>query len=185
MIHRHFCYINERISTLIYAMVGEFTAFINNEALFTENDTVLLGVSGGINSVVMAHLFSESRYRFAMAHVNFGLRGEDSEEDERWVAALARSYQVPFHTRRFATREYATERGVSIQMAARQLRYPWFEEVLDTYHYTRVAVAHHQDDQLETALLNLCQGTGIAGLRGMLSTEKTGASVAVCYPCSD
>ena len=153
-------------------MVGEFTAFIKNEALFTENDSVLLGVSGGIDSVVMAHLFAESRYRFAIAHANFGLRGEDSDEDEQWVAALAHTYQVPFHTRRFATRAYATEQGMSTQMAARQLRYPWFEELLAEQHYNRIAVAHHHDDQLETTLLNFCQGTGIAGLRGMLAQRE-------------
>ena len=153
-------------------MVGEFTAFIKKEALFTKNDTMLLGVSGGIDSAVMAHLFAESPYRFAIAHVNFGLRGTDSDGDAQWVAALAQHYQVPLHTHRFATAAYAAEQGISTQMAARQLRYAWFEEVLDEHHYTRLAVAHHQDDQLETTLLNLCQGTGIAGLRGMLPRRE-------------
>ena len=148
-------------------MVGEFTAFIKNQSLFTENDTVLLAVSGGIDSVVMTHLFAQSSYRFAIAHVNFGLRGTESDEDERWVAALADRYGVPMHIRRFATSAYADERRISTQMAARQLRYDWFEEVLTNHHYALVATAHHQDDQLETTLLNLCQGTGIAGLRGM------------------
>ena len=148
-------------------MVGEFTAFIKNHALFTENDTVLLAVSGGTDSVVMTHLFAQSSYRFAVAHVNFTLRGPESDEDERWVAALAQRYQVPFHTRRFATADYADEQGISTQMAARQLRYAWFENLLAEHNYSRVATAHHLDDQLETTLLNLCQGTGIAGLRGM------------------
>ena len=149
-------------------MVGEFTAFIKNQTLFTENDTILLAVSGGIDSVVMAHLFAQSSYRFAIAHANFRLRGEASDEDEQWVAALAKKYQVPFHTQQFATSENANEQGISIQMAARQLRYDWFEKVQKEHNYAYLATAHHQDDQLETTLLNLCQGTGIAGLRGML-----------------
>ena len=169
MTHQHFCYLNERITRLMYAMIDEFTAFIKNEELFTKNDTILLAVSGGIDSVVMAQLFAEGGYRFAIAHVNFGLRGADSDGDEQWVTALAQRYQVPFHTTRLATTEYAAEQGVSTQMAARQLRYAWFEEVLAAQGYARVATAHHQDDQMETTLLNVCQGTGIAGLRGMLA----------------
>ena len=153
-------------------MVGEFTAFIKNQALFTENDTILLAVSGGLDSVVMTHLFAQSSYRFAMAHVNFGLRGTESDEDERWVAALAAEHQVPFHSQRFATKAYAEEQGVSTQMAARQLRYAWFEEIRIKQGYARVATAHHQDDQLETTLLNLCRGTGVAGLRGLLPRRE-------------
>ena len=148
-------------------MVGEFTAFIKHHALFTENDTVLLAVSGGIDSVVMTDLFAQSSYRFAVAHANFGLRGMESDEDERWVAALAQRYGASFHTRRFATLDYADRQGISTQMAARRLRYAWFKELLDEQGYDQLATAHHLDDQLETALLNLCQGTGIAGLRGM------------------
>ena len=154
-------------------MIGEFTAFIKNQSLFTQNDPVLLAVSGGIDSVVMTHLFTQSSYRFAIAHVNFGLRGEESDEDERWIAALADDYKVAFHTRRVATNEYADSHGISTQMAARALRYVWFEEVRKEHWYSYVATAHHQDDQLETTLLNLCQGTGIAGLRGMLARRGT------------
>lgn len=119
----------------------------------------------------MVHLFAESDYHFAVAHVNFGLRGAESDEDERWVAALAQRHGVSFHTRRVDTQQYADEHGLSIQMAARRLRYAWFEEVRQQAGYARIATAHHQDDQLETALLNLCQGTGIAGLRGMRSQQ--------------
>lgn len=132
---------------------------------------MLLAVSGGLDSSVMVHLFAESDYHFAVAHVNFGLRGAESDEDERWVAALAQRHGVPFHTRRVDTQQYADEHGLSIQMAARRLRYAWFEEVRQQAGYARIATAHHQDDQLETALLNLCQGTGIAGLRGMRSQQ--------------
>lgn len=146
---------------------NKFTAFIQSEALFTENEPVLLAVSGGQDSVVMTHLFAQCSYRFAVAHVNFGLRGQEADEDARWVAELARQHQVPFYTKKFATTDYAAEHGLSVQMAARQLRYDWFKAVRKREGYARTATAHHLGDQLETTLLNFCQGTGVAGLRGM------------------
>ncbi len=117
---------------------------------------------------MLAHLFAQSAYPFTIAHANFGLRGAESDEDERWVTALAKRYEVPFYTHRFATKDYAVERGLSTQMAARRLRYAWLEEVRTEHDYARIATAHHQNDQLETTLLNLVRGTGVAGLRGML-----------------
>ncbi|MGB3778310.1 MAG: tRNA lysidine(34) synthetase TilS [Tunicatimonas sp.] len=145
-----------------------FKAFIDSKALFGPNDIVLLAVSGGLDSTVLAHLFAQSAYPFTIAHANFGLRGAESDEDERWVIALAKRYEVPFYTHRFATKDYAVERGLSTQMAARRLRYAWLEEVRTEHGYARIATAHHQNDQLETTLLNLVRGTGVAGLRGML-----------------
>ncbi len=141
--------------------------------MFGPNDTVLLAVSGGLDSTVLTHLFAQSAYPFAIAHANFGLRGTESDEDERWVAALAERYQVPFHTHRFATEDYAHEHRLSTQMAARRLRYVWLEAVRSEHDYARIATAHHQNDQLETTLLNLVRGTGIAGLRGMLPRRGT------------
>ncbi len=146
-----------------------FKAFINDQALFGPDDVVLLAVSGGLDSTVLAHLFAQSDYPFAIAHANFGLRGAESDEDERWVAALAEHCQVPFHTHRFATKEHAHEHGLSTQIAARQLRYAWLEAARSEHNYARIATAHHQDDQLETTLLNLVRGTGVAGLRGTLA----------------
>ena len=146
-----------------------FKAFINDQALFGPNDVVLLAVSGGLDSAVLAHLFVQSGYTFAIAHANFGLRGAASDEDERWVAALAERYQAPLHSRRFATKDYAHEHGLSTQIAARRLRYAWLEEVRTEHGYARVATAHHRNDQMETTLLNLVRGTGVAGLRGMLA----------------
>ena len=150
-------------------MIDKFTAFIEKEALFGQNDVVLLAVSGGLDSTVMVYLFAQCSYSFAIAHANFGLRGADSDEDERWVAALAHRWGVPFHTHRFATKDYAHANGLSTQTAARQLRYAWLEAVRSEHHYARVATAHHRNDQLETTLLNLVRGTGVAGLRGMLA----------------
>ena len=154
-------------------MIDKFTAFIEKEALFGQNDVMLLAVSGGLDSTVMVHLFAQCSYSFAIAHANFGLRGAASDEDERWVAALAHRWGVPFHTHRFATKDYAHKHlfDLSTQMAARQLRYVWLEEVRAGHHYARVATAHHRNDQLETTLLNLVRGTGVAGLRGMLARQ--------------
>jgi tRNA(Ile)-lysidine synthase len=154
-------------------MIDKFTAFIKKEALFGPDDLVLLAVSGGLDSAVLLHLFAQCSYPFAIAHVNFGLRGAASDEDERWVGALAAQYAVPFYTHRFATKDYAHEHGLSTQMAARRLRYAWLEEVRTEHNYARVATAHHRNDQLETTLLNLVRGTGVAGLRGMLARRGT------------
>ncbi len=154
-------------------MIDKFTAFIENEALFNQNDTVLVAASGGLDSTVLTHLLAQSAYSFAIAHVNFRLRGADSDEDERWVTALAQRYGVPMHTHCFATKDYADRHGLSTQMAARRLRYQWLEEVRSEHGYTCIATAHHQNDQLETTLLNLVRGTGVAGLRGMLAQRGT------------
>lgn len=149
-----------------------FLAFINDNRLFGPSDRVLLAVSGGIDSMVMAELFYHIRQPFAIAHVNFGLRGMDSEGDALFVQNKADQYGVPFHLTHFDTTAIATERGVSIQMVARELRYTWFSQLLQDYHYSCVAVAHHKNDVLETLLLNLTRGTGLAGLHGIASSKN-------------
>jgi tRNA(Ile)-lysidine synthase len=148
-----------------------FLAYIKEKALFSLNHNILLAVSGGLDSVVMAQLFSLSPYSFGIAHVNYGLRGEESEEDARFVEQLAQQLEVPFYTTRLTAAESAQEAGVSIQMAARDLRYQWFDEVSQRHNYNWVATAHHMSDQAETLLLNLSRGTGIAGLHG-ISTKR-------------
>ena len=150
-------------------MQNFFLNFIREKELFTEGDKVLLAVSGGLDSVVMAQLFSGTPYAFGIAHVNFGLRGEESEEDARFVEQLARHLGVPFYTSRLLAAEAAEEEKVSIQMAARDLRYQWFEEIRRKEAYTYIATAHHLNDLAETMLLNLSRGTGIAGLHGIAS----------------
>jgi len=117
--------------------------------------------------VVMVDLFGKAGLRFAVAHVNFGLRGPESDEDELFVRQLASQHKAPFHTIRVNTRQVAATAGISTQMAARQLRYDWFEKLADEFGYAAIATAHHQDDVLETVLINLTRGTGLAGLRGM------------------
>ncbi|GAA4404480.1 tRNA lysidine(34) synthetase TilS [Nibrella viscosa] len=115
----------------------------------------------------MAHIFHRVGQPFAIAHVNFGLRGADSDDDARFVENIADRYRVPFHQARFETALVAKNRKISVQMAARDLRYAWFEQVLDSFGYTGVATAHHQNDVLETLLINLVRGTGLAGLQGI------------------
>ena len=146
----------------------DFLVFINDNHLVNSTTSrVLLAVSGGLDSVVMAELFYRTGQSFAIAHVNFGLRGAESDADALWVANKAEQYGVPFHLTRFDTVAFAAERGISIQMAARDLRYDWFAQLLQDYSYSCVATAHHQNDVLETILLNLTRGTGLAGLHGI------------------
>lgn len=148
-------------------MLDTFLQFIQKKALFHPSDALLLAVSGGIDSVVMAHLFAQTSFNFAIAHCNFGLRGKASDEDEDFVRALAAAYEVPFYAERFVTEDFAAEEKISIEMAARELRYAWFGQLLKTEGYSYLATAHHLNDVLETILFNLGKGTGIAGLRGI------------------
>lgn len=144
-----------------------FLGFINDNHLFEQTDRILLAVSGGLDSTVMAALFYQIGQPFAIAHVNFGLRGTASDADALFVQNKAEQYGVPFHQIRFNTASVARERGISIQMAARDLRYDWFRQLLQKHSYAYVATAHHQNDVLETILLNVTRGTGIAGLHGI------------------
>ncbi len=149
-------------------MVERLLTYINSQNLFQNSDKILLAVSGGMDSVVLADLFSKAKINFAIAHVNFALRAEASDEDEIFVKKLALKYKVPFYTTTFQTVEYAQANNISTQMAARVLRYNWFDEILKTQNYDFVATAHHSNDAIETILLNISKGTGIAGLHGIL-----------------
>jgi tRNA(Ile)-lysidine synthase len=145
----------------------DLVRFIDAQKLFHRKDKILLTVSGGIDSTVMTHLFYEARFIFAIAHCNFGLRGNDSDEDEKFVKNLALKFKVPYFPKKFDTATIAVQKGISIQMAARDLRYHWFEEIRQEKRYDYIATAHHCDDQVETFLINLIRGTGIAGLHGI------------------
>lgn len=145
-----------------------FKAYISKHSLFTTKDKILLAVSGGKDSVLMAHLFKLSGFNFGIAHCNFNLRADESQRDEAFVKMLAASLDVPFHVTHFKTKDFAARHKVSTQMAARTLRYQWFEEIRELEHYDVTALAQHQDDAIETILLNLTRGTGIAGLHGIL-----------------
>lgn len=148
-----------------------FSSYIRQHSLFSEDHQILLAVSGGKDSVLMAHLFNAAGITFGIAHCNFGLRGSESQRDEDFVRKLAAAMDKPFHLTHFETRNYAAAQHISTQMAARELRYHWFEELRLAHGYDRIAVAHHQDDAVETVLLNLVRGTGIAGLHGILPSR--------------
>ncbi|HEX8378402.1 MAG TPA: tRNA lysidine(34) synthetase TilS [Pedobacter sp.] len=148
--------------------VDRFKSFITLHKLFNPSEKVLLAVSGGKDSVLMTHLFNDAGFNFGIAHCNFKLRADESEEDERFVKNLSLALGVPYYHTNFDTGKVAKANEVSIQMAARDLRYNWFETIRNNFDYDYIAVAHHQSDATETILLNLVRGTGIAGLHGIL-----------------
>jgi len=144
-----------------------FENFSKKHSLFTKNDKILLAVSGGIDSMVMLDLFKNSNLQVGIAHCNFQLRDKDSEGDELFVTSEAKRLEVDCYSKKFETKVYSRENVVSIQMAARELRYAWFEKLRKKNRYNLVATAHNLDDSLETVLFNLTKGTGIAGLKGI------------------
>ena len=145
-----------------------FDDFIRRNNLFNHHDKVLAAVSGGMDSVLMAHLLKAAGFNFGIAHCNFELRGKEADADQQFVQELAGQLNVPFHTINFDTRGYAADKKISIQMAARELRYQWFQQISQQNGYAYIALAHHQNDAIETILLNLTRGTGIAGMHGIL-----------------
>ena len=149
-------------------MLKDFVLYIKEKQLFNPSERLLLTISGGIDSVVLAELCHQAGLLFGIAHCNFQLRGEESEGDEAFVRKLAQKYNVAFHSQRFETKAFSHQNGLSTQMAARELRYKWFEKIRQEYNYNYILTAHHQDDLLETVLLNLTRGTGLAGLHGIL-----------------
>ncbi len=152
-------------------MLNAFLSFTLKKQLLPQKGPTLLAVSGGVDSVVMSTLFHQAKLSFAVAHCNFGLRGTASDQDEAWVRALAQQYEVAFYVHAFDLPTYAQTRGISIQMAARTLRYAWFQTLCEEHGFEKVATAHHGTDNLETVLLHLTKGTGIAGLHGILAAR--------------
>ena len=173
-------------------MLTEFNRFIEKHNLINKGDRILLALSGGVDSMVLAkllimsqrvsestrlqaetqsqsqcHSYSQSQSRLAFAHCNFHLRGEDSNRDEKFVTDFARENNIPIFVKHFDTEAYAKENSLSIEMAARELRYDWFKELKEIHNFDKVALAHHGDDQIETFFINMLRGSGIKGLKGM------------------
>ena len=148
-------------------MINDFLRYSEENNLFSPGDRILLAVSGGIDSMVMAHIFSRTVKSIAIAHCNFCLRGVESDLDEELVREFSAGNNISFRSKRFSTMEYASEKHISVQMAARDLRYAWFEEIRKTEGFDTVAVAHNLNDNIETMLINLTRGTGLTGLTGM------------------
>ena len=141
--------------------------YIEKEDLFSSGSKILIALSGGADSVALLCILHAAGYPCEAAHCNFHLRGEESNRDEQFVRQLCKKYGIHLHTIDFDTTRYAAEKHISIEMAARELRYNWFEEIRNQCRADVVAVAHHQDDSVETILLNLIRGTGITGLLGI------------------
>ncbi len=145
----------------------KFLESIETDQLFAQKDRLLIAVSGGVDSVVLCHLCKQAGFDFGIAHCNFQLRGEDSLRDESFVLQLGLVYDVPVYTIRFDTEKFSEEKKVSIQEAARELRYSWFEKIRIAHHFDYVLTAHHADDSIETVVMNFFRGSGIAGLTGI------------------
>lgn len=152
-------------------MLNQFLENIITQRLFRQPDKLLVAVSGGKDSMVLLDLLQRGNFQIGVAHVNFQLRKNDSDEDEAFIRDYCKHRNIPFFTTTFETKHYAAAHGISTQMAARELRYDWFEKILNENTYDFLLTAHHANDNLETALLNLTRGTGIAGLTG-ISAKK-------------
>ena len=135
--------------------------------MIAEGEKVVLALSGGIDSMVLADLLLKAKVEFVAAHCNFHLRCEESDGDEKFVREYAEKHDIQCFVKHFETEKYAAEQGISIEMAARDLRYAWFEELRLQLDYDKIAVAHHADDQAETFFINLLRGAGLRGLKGM------------------
>lgn len=148
-------------------MQDRFIDYIRANNLTLPSDSILLGVSGGIDSMVMLHLFQKSGFNITVAHCNFSLRGDEADADELHVKQYCLIHGLTCHAVKFDTHEYARENKLSIQVAARELRYAYFKELCDDFKYSKVAIAHNLNDTAETVLINLSRGTGIKGLAGI------------------
>jgi len=148
-------------------MKNKVQHFISEKSLFKKEDKLILGLSSGADSVCLMHILLALGYRFDLAHCNFNLRGNESDEDEAFVRKLAKDYQLKLHVKHFETKRHASENKISIQMAARDLRYAWFHDLLASENAKYIAIAHHTNDDTETFFINLVRGSGLKGLLGI------------------
>ena len=148
-------------------MKEQIQQYIIQHQLLSGEKPVVVGISGGADSVALLHILVSLGYKCIAAHCNFNLRGDESFRDEQFTIDFTKRLQVPLCKISFETNKYAQENRLSVEMAARELRYRWFEELLNTYDADAVAVAHHRDDSVETLLINLTRGSGITGLTGI------------------
>ncbi len=148
-------------------LTERFQAYVRDNEFFTREDKILLTVSGGVDSMVLMTLCFNCGYNVGVAHCNFQLRGQESDEDETMVLETARKYGIVCYNKRFDTVGEMERTGESMEMAARRLRYAWFHDLCREYGYTVIAIAHHIDDSIETFFINLLRGTGLRGLTGI------------------
>ena len=163
-------------------MLAAFKKHIEHNFPFLQSEKIVVAVSGGIDSVVLTHLLYQLKFNIILAHCNFRLRGKESDFDEVFVENLANTLNVAVYTTSFDTQKYAQENKLSIQMAARNLRYSWFNKILDDNNLNYIVTAHHLDDNLETFLINFTRGTGLKGLVGI--PKQNGRIVRPLLPFS-
>lgn len=154
-------------------MLQEFREHIKTNFSFLNGKKILIACSGGVDSVVLSFLLKKSGFKIGLAHCNFSLRGKESDGDETFVVDWADRLSIPVFTETFDTKEFAKDHKLSTQMAARELRYQWFAEILKDFEYDYIATGHHADDDLETLLINLSRGSGLQGLMGIPAINKT------------
>ena len=148
-------------------MLDRIRKYIEKHQLLNPDEKIIVGLSGGADSVALLFILKELSYNCIAAHCNFHLRGEESDRDEQFATQLTADWNISLFKKNFDTVSIASERKISIEMAARDLRYEWFEELRKEQNAQAVCVAHHRDDNVETLLINLMRGTGINGLTGM------------------
>lgn len=151
----------------LYRMLDQFNSYLTSARLYSKKDSLLVACSGGIDSMVLCDLLLRAGIPFALAHANFNLRIPDADEDAAFIEAYGKQHQLRTHIKTFNTKAYAQEHHISTQMAARELRYEWFQQLSKSEDYTKIATAHHANDTAETIVMNLSRGTGIKGLRGI------------------
>ena len=166
-------------------MLEKVREFIHKENLIPDNTKIIVGLSGGMDSMVLLDILTLLGYQCMAAHCNFHLRGEESNRDENFVKKWCKSIDIPYTSINFDTNQYAADRKISIEMAARELRYNWFETLRRHYQAHYIAVAHHKDDSVETVLLNLIRGTGIKGLTGISSKNGYVVRPLLCISRSE
>ena len=161
-------------------MQQKVETYIQKHQLLDHKKAIIVGVSGGTDSVALLHILVSLGYDCVIAHCNFHLRMEESDRDEEFVRELGKQLHIPFYRIDFKTTEYASREGISIEMAARDLRYNWFHELLKELDAQAIAVAHHADDSIETMLMNLVRGTGLRGLTGIQPRNKKVVRPLLC-----
>ena len=148
-------------------MKNKILTYINKESLLKRGEKVIVTCSGGADSIFLLHILNKLGYDCVVAHCNFHLRGEESDRDENFVREFCEKESLTLLVEHFDTKKYAAENKLSIEMAARELRYTWFEKVREKHNAQAIAVAHHSDDSIETILLNMLRGTGLRGICGI------------------
>ena len=163
-------------------MLEKLQDHLSKNFQFLENKKLLLTTSGGLDSMVLLHLFQNLKYNIAIAHCNFQLRGIESFEDQNFVSEYAMKHQISIFITQFDTENFAKDYKISIQVAARELRYNWFYELLETEKFDYILTAHHADDNLETFIINLSRGTGLEGLIGIPSENNKVIRPLLAFP---